>query len=100
MAVNDSAHPEFARTAQDVEGELASRRPSSSDSFHGGRGGVGNVVHSTDSDLVRLRHEEEERDRLAAEVAKPAPIDHAKIDYRGWADRGKDFLKEKMKGGK
>lgn len=38
MAVNDSAHPEFARAAQDVEGELASRRPSSSDSFHGGRG--------------------------------------------------------------
>jgi len=41
---------------------------------------------------MRLHHEEEERERLAAEMAKPAPIDHTKIDYRGWADKGKDFL--------
>ncbi|PWW75174.1 hypothetical protein C7212DRAFT_325175, partial [Tuber magnatum] len=53
MAVNDPAHPELARAAQDVEEDP--RRPSSSDSFHGGRGGAGNVIHSSGSDLIKLR---------------------------------------------
>ncbi|KAG0643382.1 hypothetical protein HOY80DRAFT_997783 [Tuber brumale] len=100
MAVNDPAHPELARAAQDVE---EPRRPSSSDSFHGGRGGAGNIVHLTDSDLVKLRleEEEEEQQRLAAETEKPRPVDHTKIDYRGWADKGKDYLlRVTKKGGK
>jgi len=96
MAVNDPSHPELARAAQDVE---EPRRPSSSsDSFHGGRGGAGNVVHSTDSDPEKFRLEEEERQRLAGEIAKPEPIDHTQIDYRGWADKGKDFLRKKIGG--
>ncbi|RPA93982.1 hypothetical protein L873DRAFT_1488231 [Choiromyces venosus 120613-1] len=100
MAINDLAHPELARAAQDVEEEP--RRPGSSDSFHGGRGGAGNIVHSTDSDLTKPRFEEEERQCQTVEIAKPAPIDHDKVDYRGWADKGKAFLMErvaKKKGG-
>ncbi|CUS14541.1 unnamed protein product [Tuber aestivum] len=113
MAVNDPAHPELARAAQDVEGEPG--RPSSSDSFHGGRGvrylpppslrylkalkltvprctGAGNAVHTADSDLMKLRQSEESQ-RLTPD---------ANIDYRGWADKGKDFLfrNKKKKGGK
>ncbi|KAL7267530.1 hypothetical protein RUND412_009878 [Rhizina undulata] len=84
MALNDPEHPDRARAAQDVE---EAPRPPSKTEFFGGRGGAGNIVNPLDAEQAAA-HEEEERQRLA----KNAPVDHSKIDYRGWADRGKDFL--------
>lgn len=51
--------------------------------------GAGNVVNQDDIDIA-LAHEEEEKQKLAEK--RPEPVDHSKIDYRGWADRGKDKL--------
>jgi len=83
MALNDPKHPEYARAAQDIE--LSTSQPSSTD-FHGGRGGAGNVCHPDEEELAKLREEEEKiKPRLP-------PVDHSKIDYRGWADKGKDLL--------
>lgn len=54
-----------------------------------GAKGAGNVVNPDDVDAA-LAREEEEKQRLAEK--RPEPVDHSKIDYRGWADRGKDRL--------
>jgi hypothetical protein len=104
MAVNDPNYPEHARAAQDVEGDPLPR--AASGEFHGGRGvsfyqqisyliwwltrsvqGAGNVLSSSDIE-EEARREEEEKKRLT-EKHRPPPVDHSKIDYRGWADRGK-----------
>jgi hypothetical protein len=91
MAQNDPNHPEYARLAQDVE--LNFPRPSSSD-IHGGRGGAGNVFPPTEEDLkaAKIRAEEEKK-----AATRPPPVDHSKIDYRGWADKGKDLLFRRSK---
>jgi len=94
MALNDPNHPEHARAAQDVE-EEALPRPASGE-FHGGRGGAGNVVMASEIEEENKREEEEEKKKLAAKQKQP-PVDHSKIDYRGWADRGKDLLFGKKK---
>jgi len=89
MALNDPNHPEHARAAQDVEENPLPR--AASGEFHGGRGGAGNVLSSSDIEEEAKREEEEEKKRLT-EKHRPPPVDHSKIDYRGWADRGKDLL--------
>jgi len=84
MALNDPNHPEYARIAQDID--LPMTLDSTTD-FHGGRGGAGNVYHPEEEEAkaAKLREEEEAKKR-------PPPVDHSKIDYRGWADKGKDLL--------
>jgi len=91
MALNDPQHPEYARAAQDVEFPIP---PPIHTDFHGGRGGAGNVYHPEDEEAkaAKLREEEE-----AKQKAKPPPVDHSKIDYRGWADKGKDLLFRRSK---
>ncbi|KAF8467657.1 hypothetical protein BDZ91DRAFT_793341 [Kalaharituber pfeilii] len=84
MALNDPNHPEYARAAQDVE--LSLPRPSSAD-VHGGRGGAGNVYHPAEGDTSATAFKAE-----GLKSTKPPPVDHSKIDYRGWADKGKDLL--------
>ncbi|KAF8449847.1 hypothetical protein BGX38DRAFT_1186590 [Terfezia claveryi] len=86
MALNDPKHPEYARAAHDVE--LPTPHPSCTD-FHGGRDGAGNVYHpgEEESMAAKLREEEEKNTKT-----RPPPVDHSKIDYRGWADKGKDLL--------
>lgn len=88
MAVNDPNHPELARAAQDIE----ISPPKQSVDLHGGRGGAGNVLKAKDEEEA-LRKEEEEREK----ILKKTPVDHSKIDYRGWADKGKDLLFGKKK---
>lgn len=54
---------------------------------------------SPDEIEAALAREEEEKRRLTEK--RPEPVDHSKIDYRGWADRGKDKLfGRKKKAGK
>ncbi|KAK6538184.1 hypothetical protein TWF694_011066 [Orbilia ellipsospora] len=84
MQNNDFEHPEYARAAQDVE--MVPRRPSTSD-YHGGRSGAGNVFHPSDEEF--LAAEEYER---RVKYDRSVPVDHSRHDYRGWADKGKDFL--------
>jgi len=86
MAKNDPRHPEFAREAQDVEGRPP--RPSN-EAFHTGRGGGGNVGKPTDAEIIAAKQEQ-----LRWEMSHPDkdPVDHTQIDYRGWADKGKDML--------
>ncbi|KAK6516356.1 hypothetical protein TWF506_006265 [Arthrobotrys conoides] len=84
MQNNDFEHPEYARAAQDVE--MLPRRPSTSD-YHGGRSGAGNVFHPSDEEF--LAAEEYER---RVKYDRTVPVDHSRHDYRGWADKGKDFL--------
>ncbi|KAK6344023.1 hypothetical protein TWF696_007670 [Orbilia brochopaga] len=84
MQTNDFEHPEYARASQDVE--MVPRRPSTSD-YHGGRSGAGNVFHPTEEEL--LAAEEYER---RVKYDRTVPVDHSRHDYRGWADKGKDFL--------
>jgi len=86
MALNDPNHPDYARAAQDVE--LPIPRPPSTD-FHGGRGGAGNVYHPDEEEAMAAKAREEEAKNTKA---RPPPVDHSKIDYRGWADKGKDLL--------
>lgn len=85
MALNDPKHPEYARAAQDVELSIPQ---SSNIDYHGGRGGAGNVYHPDEEEAraAKLREEEEKK------KMRPPPVDHSKIDYRGWADKGKDLL--------
>lgn len=85
MALNDPYHPEYARAAQDVEFPIL---PQTQNDFHGGRGGAGNIYHSEEEEAKAAKLREEE----AKKIAKPPPVDHSKIDYRGWADKGKDLL--------
>ena len=85
MALNDPKHPEYARAAQDVE--LPIPHPSSTD-CHGGRGGAGNVRHPDEEEAMAAKLREEEKNTKT----RPPPVDHSKIDYRGWADKGKDLL--------
>jgi hypothetical protein len=86
MAKNDPNHPEYAREAQDVDG--APPRLSVGE-FHTGRGGAANVGHPTKEEIGAAKEErlQWERENLAQQ-----PVDHSKIDYRGWADKGKDLL--------
>jgi hypothetical protein len=86
MALNDPENPEKARRAQDIEEPI---RICNSSEFHGGRGGAGNIANPDDVDAALAREEAEKR-RLAGKRAEP--VDHTKVDYRGWADRGKDML--------
>lgn len=51
--------------------------------------GAGNIVRTTGVELEKKRQEEMRKQRIAA---RPPPVDHDRIDYRGWADRGKQFL--------
>ncbi|RPB24867.1 hypothetical protein L211DRAFT_848679 [Terfezia boudieri ATCC MYA-4762] len=86
MALNDPKHPEYAHAAHDVE--LPTPLRSCTD-FHGGRDGAGNVYHPDEEESMaaKLRGEEEKNTKT-----RPPPVDHSKIDYRGWADKGKDLL--------
>lgn len=85
MALNDPQHPEYARAAQDVEFPIL---PPSHTEFHGGRGGAGNIYPPEEEEASVAKQREDE----AKQKAKPPPVDHSKIDYRGWADKGKDLL--------
>ncbi|KAI5795132.1 hypothetical protein EDC01DRAFT_654230 [Geopyxis carbonaria] len=95
MAVNDPMHPEHARAAQDVE--TLPMRPNSNE-FHGGRGGAGNIVMPSDAESEEER-EEQEKQKLAAQQQLLSQNEE-KVDYRGWADRGKDLLMLKLGRGK
>lgn len=81
MTLNNPKYPEYARAAQE-----AFHRPTSTD-FHGSRGGQGNIYHPEEEAKAAKLREEEEKAR-----SRPPPVDHSKIDYRGWADKGKDLL--------
>lgn len=102
MAQNDPNYPEKARLAQDVE---EAPKTFGNGDFHAGRGGAGNVMNPEEIEAALAREEEEKR-RLTKNTSNGVtaangsangksqnePIDHSKIDYRGWADRGKDKL--------
>ncbi|KAH0611384.1 uncharacterized protein H6S33_010649 [Morchella sextelata] len=97
MAQNDPNHPEKARIAQDVEEAPKAR---GSGDFHAGRGGAGNVMNPEEIEAALAREDEEKRrlnptngtNSTKGQKESLEPIDHSKIDYRGWADRGKDKL--------
>ncbi|KAI5848688.1 hypothetical protein DFP73DRAFT_542006 [Morchella snyderi] len=106
MAQNDPNYPEKARIAQDVEEAPKAR---GSGDFHAGRGGAGNVMNPEEIEAALAREDEEKRrlnptngtngingtngtNGTKSQKESLEPIDHSKIDYRGWADRGKDKL--------
>jgi len=89
MQRNDFDHPEYARTSQDVE--MMPRRPSTGD-YHGGRSGAGNVYHPSEEEYVAAEEYEKR-----VKYDKTIPVDHSRHDYRGWADKGKDFLFKRRK---
>jgi len=89
MQRNDPNHPEYARSSQDVE--LPPVRPSSSE-YHGVRGGAGNVFTPSEDELMDAREYEER-----IKYDRTVQVDHSRIDYRGWADKGKDFLLKRRK---
>ncbi|KAJ6259891.1 hypothetical protein Dda_5535 [Drechslerella dactyloides] len=84
MQTNDFEHPEYARASQDVE--MIPRRPSATD-YHGGRSGAGNVFHPTEEEYLAAEEYEKR-----VKYDRTVPVDHSRHDYRGWADKGKDFL--------
>jgi hypothetical protein len=84
MQRNDFDHPEYARRAQDVE--MNPRRPSTSD-YHGGRSGAGNVYHPSEEEYLAAEEYEKR-----VKYDRTIQVDHSRHDYRGWADKGKDFL--------
>jgi len=92
MQRNDFEHPEIARASQDVE--LTPRRPSETE-FHGARGGAGNVFTPSEEELAAAQRERFERSGLALikqSGDRNGPIDHNSMDYRGWADKGKEAI--------
>ncbi|EPS44522.1 hypothetical protein H072_1505 [Dactylellina haptotyla CBS 200.50] len=84
MQNNDFEHPEYARAAQDVE--MVARRPSTSD-YHGGRSGAGNVFSPSEEEYLAAEDYEKR-----VKYDRSIQVDHSRHDYRGWADKGKDFL--------
>lgn len=87
MALNDPEHPEYARQAQD----LAISPPRPSGDIHGGRGGAGNVIDpAIEEEIIKKEAKEQKKMKKGALVEKG-------VDYRGWADKGKDLLFGKKK---
>lgn len=84
MQLNDPAHPEFARSMQDLEAHPP--RPSNGE-YHGVRGGAGNVFKPSEAEQFAAREYEER-----VKYDRSVPVIHERHDYRGWADKGKDFL--------
>ncbi|RPA76257.1 hypothetical protein BJ508DRAFT_417689 [Ascobolus immersus RN42] len=84
MALNDPAHPEYARQAQD----LAINPPRPSGDIHGGRGGAGNVLNpAVEEEIIKMEAKDKKK------MKKGQIVETTKgVDYRGWADKGKDLL--------
>ncbi|KAI9772296.1 MAG: hypothetical protein M1840_001045 [Geoglossum simile] len=89
MAKNND--PDLARLAQDVS--EAPPRLSEAD-FHYGRGGAANIGKPTDAEILAAKVENA---RWKLSGGDMAPVDHSKIDYRGWADKGKDALLRRIR---
>ncbi|KZF26838.1 hypothetical protein L228DRAFT_243365 [Xylona heveae TC161] len=103
MAKNEN--PQVARESQDVE---EPPRPQSRGEMHVGRGGAANVVRESDEikaaakeeAKVEAKREEQQAKAVAAQTpatnGTQAPGDEDKKknkhEFRGWADKGKDFL--------
>jgi len=90
MQKNDFDHPEIARASQDVE--MPPRRPSDTE-FHAARGGAGNVFTPSEEELAAAQKERFERSGLSLiKQTDRGPVDHQSMDYRGWADKGKEAI--------
>ncbi|KAH0541903.1 hypothetical protein FGG08_003623 [Glutinoglossum americanum] len=86
-----NSDPELARLAQDVSEPPP--RLSESD-YHYGRGGAANIGKPTDAEILAAKVENARWKLTGGDMQ---PVDHSKIDYRGWADKGKDLLMRRIK---
>jgi len=57
-------------------------------------GGAANVGKPTDAEILAAKVENARWKLTGGDMA---PVDHSKIDYRGWADKGKDALLRRIR---
>jgi hypothetical protein len=87
MATNDPTRPEVARAAQDVEGHAPRL---SMGEFHAGRGGAGNAGHGPSQAKSLAVAQGDVREGM--NDVEESEVNEKNVDYRGWADKGKDLL--------
>jgi len=85
MAKNNPNHPELARKLQDVGPDIYHVSEGES---HFGRGGAANTIKMSAEEIAGARAENARLEREALERAR-----NGAEKIKGWADKGKDFLK-------